>query len=194
MLALGLSLLRFRPVNVVITGGGEPSTNFRISPANSNYRILGGLNHQWWNDETNGFHGWFPNGPAGEILTAWGDKDATASSPDADALDFGANQDFRFVMDATGESLFEKWNPVTAGFHAPWIDGPDNGLYLVWSVKDVTANGAGNPFTTAPADGNFRMSAGGLLQLKHATSGKFHTVWGRGQNGAVEESIGAGEV
>jgi hypothetical protein len=164
------------------------STNLRISPTNSNYRILSGLQVQLWNDDTSGFHGWFPIGPAGAIQSAWGDKDATASSTDADALDFSANADFRFVT-----PLLELWNPTTAAFHAPWIDGADDDLHIVWGVADAAANGLGVAFPQSPLTGNFRLSSGGLLQLAHATSGKFHTVWSLGQNGSVHESIGVGE-
>lgn len=173
--------------------GAGASTNFRITPTDSNYRILGGLQFQLWNDETAGFNGFFPIGPDNTLMTAWGDKDVTASSSDADALDFDANADFRFVTDASGEALLELWNPTTSAFHAPWIDGADGDLHLVWSVSDATANGSGAAFAKSPANSNFRISSGGLLQLAHATSGKFHTVWAVGPNGAVMEDIGVGE-
>lgn len=189
MLALGLGLNRW----LAIAGGGiavPPLDVLRVSPADANYRILT-KQHQLWNPDTAGFHGWFPSGPAGAIQTAWGAKDATASDPDADAVDYDPDADFWFVA-----PLLLMWNPITAGYHAPWIDGEDGAEEIVWGLQSDAPEPLGAPGTIPrnPPLGNFRVTELNIFQLAHATSGKFHTVWAVGADGQVRESIGVGEV
>lgn len=168
-------------------GSGSSAANFRLTPTNGSYRLKGYI-FELWNPTTSKWHAIYPFGPDGAVHTAWGAGEITADDADGDAPAYNASGSYRYLS-----PNFELYNPTTAKFHVPSIDGGAGAEYLTWGDSDATANPAGSAFSSAPTGANFRVTALGIFQLTHRSSGLFHTIYGFGAEGAVQTAIAAGE-
>lgn len=135
---------------------------------------------------------------AGEAPVAEGPP--VMPAPEMLVLKNPANAAYRFLPDASGGGVvLQLLNGTTGKFHSLFLIGEAGAETLAWGpAREPEEADAESLALKQPTNGGYRIvsdgGAGLVLQLKNATTGKFHSLFLMGAAGAETIGWGAGEV